>query len=334
MKIIILTKNHSDGSKLSKSLKNLDHNFNSIINFTREQVVSEPHKFVNTLFIFSTWYMPLFSEKEIKEYFPSLKAIFYAAGSVKYFANNYFKNNVRIFSAAKANAVPVAEFTASQIILANKGYFQAQVQYKKPFWKFSFNKARKYAFDKKGNYKAKIGIIGCGAVGSKVIDLLKPYNLEIFVFDPFISSKRAKELGVEKVSLVDIFKNSDVISNHLPDIPSTKGIINIKLLSQIKENVTFINTGRGAQVIEKDLIKVLSSKPNMCALLDVTNKEPIRPWSKLLFLNNVFITPHIAGSLSNEKDRMIEYMVNSFLNFIENSVDLNEVFKKDIYKQT
>ena len=75
-------------------------------------------------FAFSTWGMPAFTTEEIREYFPSLRALFYGAGTVKNFARPFLEAGVRIFSAWGANAVPVVEYTVSQIILANKGFFR------------------------------------------------------------------------------------------------------------------------------------------------------------------------------------------------------------------
>jgi phosphoglycerate dehydrogenase-like enzyme len=69
-----------------------------------------------------------------------------------------------------------------------------------------------------------------------------------------------------------------------------------------------INTGRGRQIIEKDLFKILRQRKDLTALLDVTSHEPLYPWSPLYWCKNLFKTPHIAGSLSNERHRMAEYM--------------------------
>ena len=75
-------------------------------------------------YIFSTWGMPEFTEEEIKTLLPNLECVFYAAGSVQYFARSFLNCGVKVFSAWAANAVPVAEYTVSQIILANKGFFR------------------------------------------------------------------------------------------------------------------------------------------------------------------------------------------------------------------
>jgi phosphoglycerate dehydrogenase-like enzyme len=312
MEIIILTKDIIDGLKLKKVLIGLNGEFSFVHNCTKSDITQSAKRFKNTNYIFSTWYMPEFSEDEVRFFFPKLKAIFYSAGTVKYFAEPFMKAGVKIFSANDANAIPVAEFVTSQIILANKGYFQAQKTYKYPFWRISFEKARNYSLQKNGNYNTKIGIIGCGAIGSRVVKLLKQYNLDVSVYDPFLSDERIVELGVTRGDLKEIFSKSDVISIHLPNIPETKGIINWELLSIMKDTATFINTGRGEQVIERDLARVMRIKPNACALLDVTTYEPIFPWSELLRLSNVFISPHISGSLSFEYDRLVEHVLSAF----------------------
>lgn len=302
--------------------------------YSKEDVIKAKDKFKNVRFIFSTWYMPLFSEREIKELFPDLEAVFYAAGTVKYFAEPFLNAGIRVFSAASANAIPVAEFAASQIILANKGYYQAQLECKKPFFRLSYRKAYAVTKHKVGNYNANIGIIGAGAVGKKVIELLAPYNLSIYVTDPYLNDNDAKALDVKKVAMDELFRRCDVISNHLPDIPETKGLLDYKLFSVMKDGTTFINTGRGAQVIEKDLVRALKMKKYSCALLDVTSHEPLWPWSPLNWTKNVFLTPHIAGSLSQEEQRMAEYMYRAFDNYSRGQRDPTEVDLEMIAKMT
>lgn len=91
--------------------------------YTKADVLQNPLHFRDTEFVFSTWGIPVFTEEEIKEYLPSLKAVFYGAGSVQKFARPFLNCGVKVFSAWAANAVPVAEYTVAQIILANKGFF-------------------------------------------------------------------------------------------------------------------------------------------------------------------------------------------------------------------
>lgn len=264
-------------------------------------------------YLFSTWGMPGFDEEEITEYFPSLKAVFYGAGSVQGFARPFLKCGVRIFCAASANAVPVAEFTSAQIILANKGYYQGTFKYRNRGWQ----PAREYCNNFPGNYGGNIGILGAGRIGKEVIRLLKPYNLRINVFDPFLSREEASFLGVKVTGLEEIFSECPVISNHLANNSKTQGILNYKLFSLMTDNGTFINTGRGAQVVEADLIRALKEKPDRTALLDVTFPEPPIEGNELYRMENVFLSPHIAGSTGDEVARMGNCMYEEFLAFSE-----------------
>ncbi|MBD5242479.1 MAG: hydroxyacid dehydrogenase [Barnesiella sp.] len=309
MNAIVLTNKALESIRLKRRLRELDSTFANIQCLTKEELTTG----MKVEYIFSTWYMPSFTEDEIRAFFPKLKAIFYAAGTVKQFALPFLKQGIRVFSAAKVNGIPVAEFTVGQILLANKGYFQSSRRYKWPIWSRGYKQARDISENHQGNYNSTVGILGCGAVGSMVVSLLKPYELKIKVYDPYLTNEHAKDLGVEKGSLEDIFSSCSVISNHMPDITATKGIINKDLLKLMQPYATLINTGRGAQIIEKDLASVLGKRKDLCALLDVASHEPLFPWSRLYWRKNVFLSPHIAGSLSDEINRMIDYSYQSYI---------------------
>lgn len=309
MKEIILVQNRRDGEWLRREFSQFDRAIGELGVLTRDDVLKDSSLSRNTERIFSTWYMPVFTDEEVRVLFPKLKEVFYGAGTVNYFAEPFLKNGVRVFSAAKANGTPVAEFVVAQIILANKGYFQAQRNYKSLLWKWNFLRSRRFAESHAGNYDAKVGLIGFGAVGSQVAMLLKPYHVSVYAYDPYVKDEVFSEAGIERMELDEIFKKCDVITNHLPDIPSTRGMLNARFFSQMKDNVTFINTGRGAQIVERDLSRAIRKRKNACAVLDVTRHEPVFPWSPLLWNKNVFISPHIAGSLSQEKRRLVEQMV-------------------------
>lgn len=289
--------------------------------YTKEDILSGSFDTTQTEYIFSTWGMPEFSEKEIRSFFPSLKAIFYAAGSVQKFAHPFLRCGARIFSAWAANAIPVAEYTTAQIMLANKGYYLTS----RLASCGRYDDARKILNNYPGNYGAKVGIIGAGMIGKLVIEKLRGYNIEILVFDPFLSDNKANELGVEKTTLEQIFSECDVISNHLANNPQTVGMLGGELFSQMKPYATFINTGRGAQVSEGDLIKALRSRHDLTAILDVTYPEPPLSDSELYNLENCILTPHIAGSSGTEVHRMAEYMRSEFENFIHKKDCRSEV---------
>lgn len=262
----------------------------------------------DTGYIFSTWGMPSLTEEEIGAWLPKLKAVFYGAGTVQAFARPFLNCGVKVFSAWAANAVPVAEYTVAQIILANKGFFKTMGYTDRAA-------ARKTLESFPGNYGQKIGIIGAGMIGKLVIEKLKQYDLEVLVFDPFLPDEKAVELGVEKADLPTLFSQCRVVSNHLANNAQTKGMLHGGLFETMLPWATFLNTGRGAQVVEEELIRALQARPDLTAILDVTSPEPPVAGSPLYTLPNCILTPHIAGSTGCEVRRMGVYMEEEFSRF-------------------
>lgn len=294
--------------------------------YTKDDVLKDPQAFSKVETIFTTWGMPAFTEEEIRNAFPSLKAVYYAAGSVRYFAAPFLSCGVRVHSAWAANAVPVAECTTAQILLANKGFFKSCRLCSKE--RALRDEAKRYAEEKSGNFDASVGIIGAGMIGKMVIRALKSYDLKVLAYDKFLSKEELAALGAEKVTLDALFSRCDTISNHIANLPETVGMLRYEHFSRMKKNATFINTGRGAQVVEEDLLRALIEEPDRTAILDVTDPEPPFENSKLYNLPNVFLTPHIAGSSGNEVRRMGEYMLEEYRRGAQNERFLYEVTPK------
>ena len=272
--------------------------------YTKEDLLNSPEDFAEVEAVFSTWGMPVMTEEEIRLCLPRLRYLFYGAGTVQSFARPFLACGVKVFSAWAANAVPVAEFAVAQIILSNKGYFLTSRAYR-----LGGHGEAKSAFDLcRGNYGETVGIIGAGMIGKLVIQMLKEYKLKVLVFDPFLSEEDAKDLGVEKCSLEDLFSRAFTVSNHLANNERTKGMLGYDLFSRMREGAVFINTGRGAQVVEEDLCRILSERPDLTALLDVTYPEPPVEGHPFYSLPNCCLTPHIAGSAGDEVARMGLYM--------------------------
>ena len=263
----------------------------------------------DTEIVFSTWGMPSLTEQQIAQHLPRLQAVFYAAGSVQAFARPFLARGVKIYSAWAANAVPVAEYTVAQILLANKGFFAQSRD-----MKAQKGAPRSTAY--LGNYGQRVGLIGCGMIGSLVAEMLKSYKLDVLVYDPYLPPEKAATLGVTPCELSELFERCAVVSNHLPNNAETRGMLTYAHFSRMLPYATFLNTGRGAQVVEADLVRALSERRDLTAILDVTDPEPSPADHSFYTLENCILTPHIAGSLGNEVWRMSAYMADEFARYL------------------
>lgn len=260
-----------------------------------------------TQVIFSTWSMFEPTEQQL-DAMGQLQAVFYAAGSVQRFARPFLERDILVVTAAAMNAIPVAEFTLAQIILANKGYWHNMAACATPE-----GRAEAGSTVGPGNYGQTVGLLGAGAIGRLVIDLLKPLELNVLVWDPFLSEEQADRLGVEKVDdLPEVFERANVISNHLANKEEIRGLIDRACFERMGQGTTFINTGRGAQINEADLAAVFEARPDLTALLDVTMPEPPEADSAFYRLPNVHLTSHIAGSLNQEVLHMADFVIDQY----------------------
>ena len=269
----------------------------------------ESGKLAGVEVVFSTWGMVQLNDAQLDK-MPALKAVFYAAGATDYFARPLFKRNIHVFSAWRANAIPVAEFCVAQIILGLKGYFRASRNLTAPEF---YN----HKLAGRGVYGETVALIGAGAISNTVRKLLESYRVNVVV----VPSRREKRT----VSLEEVFRTAMVVSNHLPDRDDNVGVLNGELFRSMREGAVFINTGRGRQVNEPEMIQVMEERPDLTALLDVTYPEPPEAGSKLYTLPNVKLTPHIAGSMNDEVHRMSEYMIEEYRRFASGEPCLYEV---------
>jgi phosphoglycerate dehydrogenase-like enzyme len=255
--------------------------------------------------VFSTWMMPELTARRL-DGLPCLKAVFYAAGTTKFFAPKLLPRGIRFMSAWVVNGIPVAEFTVSEILLAGKGYYRNLRESKT----YEFRVAG--PFMGRGNFGIDVGVIGLGAVGRKVVEMLGAHAVNTLVYDPFVKEEAARELGVELVTLDEMFRRCYVVTNHAPDFDSTKGMLPGELFASMPRDATFINNGRGATVRESEFIDVLRSRPDLTALLDVTYPEPPEKGSPFYELPNVYLTSHLAGSSGDEVIRMADCCIEAF----------------------
>lgn len=137
-----------------------------------------------------------------------------------------------------------------------------------------------------------LGSLGVGNIGAELFRLAAPFDMKFIAHDPFIPTAQAKNLGIELVSLEDLFRRSDVLTINCPLTESTRHIVNEERLGWMKPSAYLINTSRGPVVDQKALTKVLQENRIAGAGLDVLEEEPPPMEEPILQLDNVILTPH------------------------------------------
>ncbi|MFD3652679.1 hydroxyacid dehydrogenase [Streptomyces sp. 24-1644] len=244
---------------------------------------------------------------------PRLRAVVHAAGSVKHHITDAcWERGIAVTSAANANALPVAEFTLAAILFANKRVLHAAQRYR------ALRADHDWLQDlgASGNYRRTVGIVGASRIGRRVMELLRPFDLDVLLYDPYVSPAEAAALGVRTATLPELCARSSVVSVHAPQLPETRHLIGAAQLALMPAGTTLINTARGSLVDEDALLPELVSG-RLHAVLDVTEPELPAADSPLYDLPNVLLTPHIAGSLGNELHRMADQALDELERFAE-----------------
>lgn len=159
------------------------------------------------------------------------------------------------------------------------------------------------------------GLVGFGNIAQLVARKLSGFSLKMIAYDPYVPAEFMAERGVRAVSLEELFATSDFVSLHCPLIDSTRHLINERTLRMMKPQAVLINTGRGPLIDEAALLSALQEGWIAAAGLDVFEQEPTPKDNPLLKLDNVVITPHIAGYSD-------EFWDNSWLFSVETVIDI------------
>ena len=177
-------------------------------------------------------------------------------------------------------------------------------------------------------WKKNILIAGFGRIGQSLIKRCKGFEMNIFVYDPFVSKDVIENLGGKKVdNLEDSLKDMDVISIHVPLNDKTKNLINYDLLKIMKKNCIIINAARGGVINEIDLDKALNENLIFGAGLDVFEIEPPDPNNPLLKNNKVFLSPHTAAFTEECMTRMGKETIQNIIDFFDKKLEKSKTVK-------
>ncbi len=160
-----------------------------------------------------------------------------------------------------------------------------------------------------------VGLIGCGIIGRRLLELLEPFHCTVFVYDPYVPRELADIYGVTFTSLDRLLAASDVVICLAPITPATRGMLGPRELDLMRDEAVFVNVSRGA-IVDTDALIAKLRQGRLIAALDVFDPEPIPVDSPVRDLPNVFLTPHIAGVTAASGPRFFRLMVDELARFL------------------
>jgi D-3-phosphoglycerate dehydrogenase len=229
------------------------------------------------------------------------------------------RRGIVVMNTPGANAVAVAELTICLMLALARKLPTANAGMHAGRWE----KKNLQGMELRGK---TLGILGLGRIGLEVAKRAKGFGLEIVGSDPFVSAAVARESGIKLVTLDELIAGSDYLTLHVGLTPQTTGVINAKTLAKMKKGVRIVNCARGELINDAALVEALNSGQVAGAALDVFAEEPVKD-SPYAELDNVILTPHIAGSTAEAQEAVgiqIAHQVRDYLKLgvVQNAVNL------------
>ena len=258
-------------------------------------------------------------DEELLSVCPDLTFLMHAAGSVKPVVSDaLWARGIRVSSSAPMLSMGVSETALGFTIAASKNFFALNDNLHRGGWAEGKENIREL-------YDLTVGVIGGGWAGRHYIELLKPFQVDVLLYDPFIDEAKAEAMGAKKAELDEVLEQSDILSIHAPSIPETHHMINRETLSKMKKDAVLINTARGSIVDEEALYEHMKAGNLKYACLDVYDPEPPAADHPLRSLPNVIMTPHLAGLANNGLKKVGQHACDEIERFLRGQPLLAEV---------
>jgi phosphoglycerate dehydrogenase-like enzyme len=254
------------------------------------------------------WGTPVFTDEVLKAA-DRMRLIAHTAGSIKrMLPPPVFARGIAVTHAASAIAPAVADLSLLLTMLMLRQAHRFNQVLKKGDW-------GKTLFMGQEITGQRVGVVGAGYTGRCFIKLLQGVGAEVWAYDPYMSSERAAELGVHKVELDELMAGCPIVSLQAPVTPETHHMIGARQLGLLHDGAILINTARAWLVDEEALLAELKTG-RISAALDVFDQEPLPPDNPYRELDNVFMTPHIAGHSEQARHRQGAFMVQEIERFL------------------
>ncbi|WP_096202321.1 phosphoglycerate dehydrogenase [Bacillus sp. FJAT-45350] len=265
---------------------------------------------------------------EVMDRMPNLKIIARAGVGVDNIEiDEATKRGIVVVNAPDGNTISTAEHTFAMMASLSRNIPQANQSIKSGKWD-------RKAFQGSELRGKTLGIVGFGRIGTQLAIRAKAFEMNLFVFDPFLTKARAEKLGVQTATLDEVLENSDIITVHTPLTKETKGLLGMENIAKTKKGVFLINCARGGIIDERALLHFLENGHVGGAALDVFEEEPANE-NDLLAFDNVIATPHIAASTKEAQLNVAAQVSEEVLRFLEgnpvsNSINL-PTLSKEVY---
>ena len=242
----------------------------------------------------------------------TLRIVAYSAGSVKGFITDaVYERGIVVSHAASRIADSVAEFS---LLLAMMGLRRPQDLDRQMKTGEAWPKSRDLPlYEIAGR---KVGLLGMGYVGRRAARLFRAVGAQVWTYDPYLSKERAEELGVRKAELDELLTQCKVISVHLPVTDETHHMLGARELALIQDGAVLVNTARSWTVDQEALVEELATG-RFWAALDVYDTEPLPSDHPLRRMDNVLLTPHVAGLTLNSHGSLMAEMIDEVERFFK-----------------
>lgn len=238
---------------------------------------------------------------------------------------NASKRGIKVINAPGRLAVPVSEFTVGLMIAEMKNIARSHMR----IMNHDFSDDEFCNTDYTVNLKGKnVGIVGCGAVGRRVANIMKAFEANVLVYDPFCDKEALDKEGFHVMELNELCRESDVISVHFRLTPDTKGMLGREQFALMKPTCVLINTARAGLVDEEAMMDALMNHKIGGAGLDVFHQEPLPDDHPFYTMDNVTLTGHLAGWSSNAFEMTVDIMIHALRHYLETGEWINIVNKE------
>jgi D-3-phosphoglycerate dehydrogenase len=211
------------------------------------------------------------------------------------------KQGIKVTNTPGVNAAAVADAALGLILATARRIPQTHEALRKGIWN------RHTGVELAGKV---LGIVGLGAIGKEVALRAQGFGMQLIAYDPFFDHDFAKKVGVAESNVEELFRVADIVTLHVPVTDETRSMVDAERLNTMKNSAFLINTARGELVREKDLYEALKEGGIAGAGLDVFEEEPVTE-SPLFALDNVVVTPHMAGHTNESEERMAKLSIDN-----------------------